>query len=230
MRCLWLTLADPEPRHNGQYVYSGGLIDCGGRGRRRRRGAGPGPHRLAARQRRQRSEHVVWWLPGDVTRSSRWGSLASTPAAHRLSLPHHRHAAACCDKLLERDGWDGIVFDGISAGWALPTGARPLCRPQRPAAPDLRLAQSRGEPAQPDRREPAAVPASARPCVSMRSRYRAWSANSSTPSISSRRSRTRTCKLYQRRRCDKPMGVLTPGYCGRRLDERRSRARCRAAP
>ena len=27
-------------------------------------------------------------------------------------------------------------------------------------------------------------------------------------------------KLYQRRRCDKPMGVLTPGYCGRRLDER----------
>src|SRR5260370_38178139 len=27
MRCLWLTLADPEPRHNGQFVYSGGLID-----------------------------------------------------------------------------------------------------------------------------------------------------------------------------------------------------------
>src|SRR5258708_23990069 len=27
-RCLWLTLADPEPRHNGQYVYSGGLIDA----------------------------------------------------------------------------------------------------------------------------------------------------------------------------------------------------------
>src|SRR4051812_14101971 len=27
VRCLWLTLADPEPRHNGQYIYSGGLID-----------------------------------------------------------------------------------------------------------------------------------------------------------------------------------------------------------
>src|SRR5512135_2996661 len=27
VRCLWLTLADPEPQHNGQYVYSGGLID-----------------------------------------------------------------------------------------------------------------------------------------------------------------------------------------------------------
>ena len=27
MRCLWVTAADPEPRHNGQYVYSGGLID-----------------------------------------------------------------------------------------------------------------------------------------------------------------------------------------------------------
>src|SRR5512146_2330044 len=28
MHCLWLTLADPEPRHNGQFVYSGGLIDA----------------------------------------------------------------------------------------------------------------------------------------------------------------------------------------------------------
>jgi len=28
MDVLWLTLADPEPRHNGQYVYSGGLIDA----------------------------------------------------------------------------------------------------------------------------------------------------------------------------------------------------------
>ncbi len=27
MRCLWLTLADPCPAHNGQYVYSGGLIE-----------------------------------------------------------------------------------------------------------------------------------------------------------------------------------------------------------
>ena len=27
-RCLWLTLADPEPRHNGQFIYSGGLIDA----------------------------------------------------------------------------------------------------------------------------------------------------------------------------------------------------------
>jgi glycosyltransferase involved in cell wall biosynthesis len=28
-------------------------------------------------------------------------------------------------------------------------------------------------------------------------------------------------QLYRRRRCDKPMGVLTPGYRGRRLPERR---------
>ena len=27
MRCLWLTLADPTPAHNGQFLYSGGLID-----------------------------------------------------------------------------------------------------------------------------------------------------------------------------------------------------------
>ena len=27
--------------------------------------------------------------------------------------------------------------------------------------------------------------------------------------------------LYRRRRCDKPMGVVTPGYCGRRIEKRR---------
>ena len=28
MRCLWLTLADPDPAHNGQYIYSAGLINA----------------------------------------------------------------------------------------------------------------------------------------------------------------------------------------------------------
>ena len=28
MRCLWSTLADPEPKANGQLLYSGGLIQA----------------------------------------------------------------------------------------------------------------------------------------------------------------------------------------------------------
>ena len=50
---------------------------------------------------------------------SHWGSLAS-------SLPHIAYRCRTAgmqgilDKLLKRGGWDGIVFDGISTGWALP--------------------------------------------------------------------------------------------------------------
>jgi polysaccharide biosynthesis protein PslH len=98
MRCLWLTLADPEPRHNGQYVYSGGLIDSVAAtgsaievlGLRRpdsppRNGAG--------------EEQIVWWLPGEPLDplQSRWGSLAST-------LPHtaYRCRTAALEQLAQR--------------------------------------------------------------------------------------------------------------------------------
>ncbi|HYD07530.1 MAG TPA: hypothetical protein VEC60_17465, partial [Reyranella sp.] len=82
MRCLWLTLADPEPRHNGQYVYSGGLIDSV---------AETGSEIAVLGLRRPESperggshdEPVAWCLPGEPLDplQSRWGSLAST-------LPH----------------------------------------------------------------------------------------------------------------------------------------------
>src|SRR5690348_2479920 len=119
MRCLWLTLADPEPRHNGQYVYSGGLIDSVA-------AAGSEIEVLGLRRpdsprsNGARDEHVVWWLPGEPLDplQSRWGSLASL-------LPHIAYRCRTADmqrvlhQLLERGGWDGIVFDGISVGWAL---------------------------------------------------------------------------------------------------------------
>ena len=119
MRCLWLTLADPEPRYNGQYVYSGGLIDSvaatgseievlGLRRPESRRSNGT------------RDEHVVWWLPGDPLDPlhSQWASLASwlPHIAYRCRTPAMRRVLR---DLLARDGWDGIVFDGISVGWAL---------------------------------------------------------------------------------------------------------------
>ena len=131
-------------------------------------------------------------------------------------------ACGACSKTCWRDGdWDGIVFDGISAGWALPRRARALCRPPRPPAAHLRLAQPRGQPAQPDRREPAmflkrqAVRLDAlkvsrleRELVDAVDFVTAITPGGPASSIASARG-------------DKPMDVLTPGYCGRRVDERR---------
>jgi glycosyltransferase involved in cell wall biosynthesis len=115
MRCLWLTLIDPEPRHNGQLVYSGGLI--GGAAE-----AGMETHVVGlGRQSRPRplgsgSDNKVWWLADGQLRSRlislasplpHMASRAKSPKLHRLLR----------DRLNEE--WDAIVFDGISAGWAL---------------------------------------------------------------------------------------------------------------
>ena len=124
MRCLWLTLADPEPRHNGQYVYSGGLIDSVAATGSEIEVLGLRRPDSPPRQNGNGSgcdEHIVWSLPGEPLDplQSRWGSLASTAAAHRLSLPHRRRCARACRTCSSSGGWDGIVFDGISVGWAL---------------------------------------------------------------------------------------------------------------
>src|SRR3954462_9933231 len=119
MRCFWLTLADPEPRHNGQYVYSGGLIDSV---------AATGSDIAVLGLRRPDSpprgngcdEPLGGGVPGEPLDplQSRWGSLAS-------SLPHTAYRCRTTamrqglQELLEQGGWDGIVFDGISVGWAL---------------------------------------------------------------------------------------------------------------
>ena len=119
MRCLWLTLADPDPRHNGQYIYSGGLIDSVA-------AAGSEIEVLGLRRPESsrgngtRDEHVVWWLPGDPLdpRHSQWASLTSwlPHTAYRCRTSAMRRVL---HDLLDRNGWDGIVFDGISVGWAL---------------------------------------------------------------------------------------------------------------
>jgi glycosyltransferase involved in cell wall biosynthesis len=115
-RCLWLTLADPEPRHNGQYVYSGGLIDAMARA-----GAQVEVLGLARPESPTRSSPddaaVAWWL-ADHRPLSHWGSLAS-------SLPHLAYRCRTAEmrrvlqSLLTRREWDGIIFDGLSAAWAL---------------------------------------------------------------------------------------------------------------
>jgi polysaccharide biosynthesis protein PslH len=220
MRCLWLTLADPEPRHNGQYVYSGGLIDSvaatgseievlGLRRTDSPRGNGA------------RDEHVVWRLPGEPLDplQSRWGSLAST-------LPHTAYRCRTAAmrqelrQLLERGGWDGIVFDGISVGWALaPVREFYAGKNERPRLiyvshnheESLRqqVADSQREffRRQAVRLDAAKVSRLERDLVDQVDFVTAI-----TPE---------DLKLYERRRGNKPMGVLTPGYRGRKLPERR---------
>ncbi len=220
MRCLWLTLADPDPRHNGQYVYSGGLIDSVAAtgteievlGLRR-----PDSRRCSG----ARDDHVVWWLPGAPLDplQSRWGSLTS-------SLPHiaYRSRTAAMrrelDGLLHRGGWDGIVFDGISVGWALaPVLAHYNGRADRPRL--IYVSHNHEESVR------TQIAAGQRPFLKRQAvRFDALKVcrlerelvdgvdfvTAITPEDFS---------LYRQRHCNKPMGVLTPGYRGRRLGQRR---------
>lgn len=220
MRCLWLTLADPEPRHNGQYVYSGGLIDSVA-------ATGSEIEVLGLRRPESgrcngaRDEHVVWWLPSDplAPTQSRWGSLASwlPHIAYRGRTGSMRHVLA---DLLRRGGWDGIVFDGISVGWALDQVrthyAGQADRPRLIYVSHNHEETLRAQIAENQRpflkRQAVRLDAAK---VSRLERELVDSVDFVT-AIS-----PEDLQLYRRRRHDKPMSVLTPGYRGRRVAERR---------
>jgi glycosyltransferase involved in cell wall biosynthesis len=219
MRCLWLTLADPEPRLNGQYIYSGGLIDSFAAtgsevevlGLRR-------PE--SARRNGWRDEHVVWWLPGDPLDPlhSRWGSLASwlPHIAYRCRTTAMQRVLA---ELLERGGWDGIVFDGISVGWALPQVRQHYAggadRPRLIYVSHNHEESLRSQVAENQRpflrRQAVRLDAAK---VSRLERELVDGVDFVT-AIS-----PEDFNLYRRRTGDKPMGVLTPGYRGRRVGAR----------
>ena len=226
MRCLWLTVADPEPRYNGQFVYSGGLIDsvaeAGGDievlGLSR-----PGSGSANG----ERARHVVWWLPSEPP-FSRLGSLASIlpSIAYRCGTTGMR---GMLDKLLRRGGWDGIVFDGISTGWALPRVLDHYAgRSDRPRLIYISHNHEESLLTQIAESQPLFIK---RQVVRLdalkvsRLERRLVDAVDFVTAITQE-----DLKLYQRRRCDKPMGVLTPGYSARRVrrsaDLERSAAPC----
>jgi glycosyltransferase involved in cell wall biosynthesis len=131
MRCLWLTLADPEPAVNGGFIYSSGLI-------RSLAGAGwqvtvlalsrpDGAHRDGERD----ALGITWRLAPHEPRS-KWAALVS-PLPQALSRTRTPALAQMADELVATGGWDAIVFDGNATGWILEAVRRHHREGPRPA-------------------------------------------------------------------------------------------------
>jgi glycosyltransferase involved in cell wall biosynthesis len=113
---LWLTLCDPDPQTNGQFIYSGGLIRAVAK-------AGVeltvlGLSRQADRTHRRREGNIDWRLAADRP-LNRWVRTASPfPAfSQRTRVPDMRAALV---EHLATGQWDAVVLDSINVGWALP--------------------------------------------------------------------------------------------------------------
>lgn len=114
MTCLWLTLADPDPATNGQYLYSSGLI-------RALAGTGASITVLGLSRPDSTPRHnsrALSWHLAEVTPVSKWAGLAS-----RLPQIALRSRTRGLQQLvmgsLAKGRWETIVFDSISVGWAL---------------------------------------------------------------------------------------------------------------
>lgn len=121
MKLLWLTLADPDPPTNGQFLYSAGLIEA-------TLSAGAevevvGFDRPEARHRDgYRSERVAWSLAAHRPRSRWRGLIARAPyfSFRTMTSDMRRRVSGA----VARAGWDAIVFDSCALGWALPVVLR----------------------------------------------------------------------------------------------------------
>jgi glycosyltransferase involved in cell wall biosynthesis len=213
---LWLTLADPEPRYNGQFVYSGGLIDSVAQAGGEIEVLGLG-RTDSADANAKRGRQIVWWLPADSPHSH-WGSLASTlpHTAYRCSTAGMRRLL---DKLLKRGGWDGIVFDGISTGWALPRVLNHYAgRADRPRL--IYVSHNHEESLRAQIAESQTLFLK-RQAVRLDALKVSRLERELVDSVDFVTAITREdLELYQQRHCDKPMDVLPPGYCGRRIVKR----------
>lgn len=116
MKFLWLTVADPEPPTNGQYIYTGGLI-----GALADAGieldvlalARPSTKVAAGTQDGQ----IRWWLAEHRPRS-KWASLIS-PLPHQANRTRTDGKRRLLGQLFADRRHDAIIFDGLTPGWAL---------------------------------------------------------------------------------------------------------------
>lgn len=219
MRCLWLTLADPEPRHNGQYIYSGGLIDAlvtSGVDMHVLGLARPdSPPRPAGRL---NGHGIHWWLAGHQPRAS-WQSLIS-PLPHIADRSWTPDLRQLLTLKLSDERWDTIVFDGISVGWALETVLRQYSDPSR--RPKLVYVSHNHEASL--RREVATEHEEfvKRQVLKYDALKAARLENALVDAVDLVTAITsEDAARYLARRPDRHVEVLTPGYAGIRTDERR---------
>src|SRR5258708_7001948 len=115
MRWLWLTLADPEPATNGQYLYSSGLI-------RSVAAAGIELDVLALAREDGRHTHGEqaggqrWWLTERLPRSRWLVALSHLPA--QVARAKTRALQQLLHQRLEAGPWDAVVFDSYCHAWA----------------------------------------------------------------------------------------------------------------
>src|SRR5579863_5103331 len=103
MRCLWLTLADPDPPLDGMFVYSGGLI---------RAFASAGAEVVALGLQRPESrkldnsckEGIVWRLAPHQP-LSHWASLTSA-LPHMANRCRTKPMKDMLRRLLHQEPWD----------------------------------------------------------------------------------------------------------------------------
>ena len=117
MRILWLTLADPDPTTNGQFLYSSGLI----------RSVAPTSHQFdviglgrpgGGHYDGQTKDSVRWMLAKHRPRTRLRGLLSTLPfVSFRTTTAD---VQALVRNALNGPRPDAIVFDSIALGWALP--------------------------------------------------------------------------------------------------------------
>jgi glycosyltransferase involved in cell wall biosynthesis len=115
MRCLWLTLADPEPASNGQLLYSKGLIEAAAQAGLALTVIGlarPEHPRYGADPR-----GIDWRFAQEVPRNAWQRLLSPYPAMAQPRSPELHRQLACA---LAEQSWDAVIFDSICTAWALP--------------------------------------------------------------------------------------------------------------
>lgn len=116
MRCLWITLAHPEPKKNGQLIYSGGLIQAMAAGGAELLVIGLDRHGETDEP-PEDGDNIRWQLHGRCQHPA-WRRLVSPLPNFALfaASPVGRRAVV---QALTDESWDAVVFDSINSGWAL---------------------------------------------------------------------------------------------------------------
>jgi glycosyltransferase involved in cell wall biosynthesis len=216
MKCLWLTLADPDPAMNGQFLYSSGLI-----------------HSVAAagldlwvvglslpggqHEDGQETGRIRWRLAPHQPRS-RWSAIRSyfPKLADRTRTRSLRRTVA---ELLKAGDWDAIVFDSFNLGWALSAMRNRYRNGNRPRLVYIahNHEESLARAVAAEERHPVKRLIKRLDAVKLAWLERALARDaglitSNTPE---------DCAKFRRRWPDKPIEFVPPGYSGQRTTARR---------